>query len=151
MAQRPGRGRLLWAAALGLAVLGAAGGWWRMQMHAAPPPPMARMSKSPSAPAIEPAHAGMPASSAVQVLPVALPAAAEAATSVATSSSEAEPAPDRKRTQAKAAPAEPNNPRAVCGLRTNFSLYYCMQTQCKRPQFLQHPQCLDLRQNDTVN
>jgi hypothetical protein len=150
MAAQPGRGRLLWAAALGLAVLGAAGGWWRVQTHAAPPP-IARVSESPPAPAIEPAPAAVPASGAVQVLPVALPAPAEIATSVATSSSEAEPVPDRKRTQAKAAPAEPNNPRAVCGLRTNFSLYYCMQTQCKRPQFLQHPQCLDLRQNDTVN
>ena len=150
MAAQPGRGRLLWAAALGLAVLGAAGGWWRVQTHAAPPP-IARVSESPPAPAIEPAPAAVPASSAVQVLPVALPAPAEIATSVATSSSEAEPVPDRKRTQAKAAPAEPNNPRAVCGLRTNFSLYYCMQTQCKRPQFLQHPQCLDLRQSDTVN
>ena len=146
MAAQPARARLLWAAALGLAVLGAAGGWWQVQMHAAPPP-IARVSESPPAPAIEPAPAAAPASHAVQVLPVALPVPAEIATSVATSSSEAEPVPDRKRTQR----AEPNNPRAVCGLRTNFSLYYCMQTQCKRPQFLQHAQCLDLRQNDTVN
>ena len=109
------------------------------------------MSESPSARAIEPAPAAVHASGAVQVLPVALPAPAEIAASVATPSSEADPVPDRTRTQAKATPAEPNNPRAVCGLRTNFSLYYCMQAQCKRPQFLQHPQCLDLRQNDTVN
>lgn len=150
MAAQPGRGRLLWAAALVLAVLGAAGGWWWVQTHAAPPP-LAGVRESPPAPAIEPALAAVPASSAVQVLPVALPAPAEIDTSVATSSSQAEPVPDKKNTQAKAAPAEPNNPRAVCGLRTNFSLYYCMQTQCKRPQFLKHPQCLDLRQNDTVN
>lgn len=147
MAAQPARARLLWAAALGLAVLVAAGGWWRVQMHAAPPP-IARVSESPPAPpAVEPAPVAVPASQAVQVLPVALPVPAEIATSVATSSNEAEPVPDRKRTQ----PAEPNNPRAVCGPRTNFSLYYCMQTQCKRRQFLQHPQCLDLRQNDTVN
>jgi hypothetical protein len=150
MAAQPGRGRLLWAAALGLAVLGAAGGWWRMQTHAAPPP-MARVSESPPAPAIEPPPAAVPASSAVPVLPVAMPAPAETAIGVATSSSEAEPVPDPKPTPAKAAPAEPDNPRAVCGLRTNFSLYYCMQTQCKRPQFLQHPQCLDLRRNDAVH
>ena len=147
MAAQPARGRLLWVVALGLAVLGAAGGWWRVQTHAAPPP-VARMSESPPAPpAIEPAPTAVPTSQAAQVLPVALPVPAQTVTSVATSSSEAEPVPDRKRTQ----PAEPNNPRAVCGTRTNFSLYYCMQTQCKRPQFLQHPQCLDLRQNDTVN
>lgn len=146
MAAQPARAKLLWAAALGLAVLGAAGGWWRVQMHAAPPP-IARVSESLPAPAIEPQPAAVPASHAVQVPPVALPVPAEIATSVATSSSEAESVPDRKRTPR----AEPNNPRAVCGLRTNFSLYYCMQTQCKRPQFLQHPQCVDLRQNDTVN
>jgi hypothetical protein len=87
----------------------------------------------------------------VPVLPVAMPAPAETAIGVATSSSEAEPVPDPKPTPAKAAPAEPDNPRAVCGLRTNFSLYSGMQTQCKRPQFLQHPQCLDLRRNDAVH
>lgn len=46
---------------------------------------------------------------------------------------------------AAATPAEPNNPRAVCGGRSNFALVYCMQTQCKRPKFTTHPQCLDLR------
>ncbi|WP_161974637.1 serine/threonine protein kinase [Piscinibacter terrae] len=150
MAAQPQRGRQLWAVALGLAVLGVAGGWWRLQTHAAPPP-MARVSESPPVATIEPVSAAVPASKAVQVLPVESPASAEVATIVATSSSQAEPVPDTKRTQAKAAPAEPNNPRAVCGQRTNFSLYYCMQTQCKRPQFLQHRQCLDLRENDAVN
>jgi hypothetical protein len=150
MAAQPGRGRLLWAAALGLAVLGAAGSWWRMQAHAVPPP-MARLSASPAAPAVVPVPAAVPASRAAQVLPVALPAQSEIATSIASASSEAEPVLNSKRTQPKAAPAEPNNPRAVCGLRTNFSLYYCMQTQCKRPQFVQHAQCVDLRQNDAVN
>jgi hypothetical protein len=150
MAAQPGRGRPLWAAALGLAVLAAGGGWWLLQTHAAPPP-MAKVSEPPPAPPIEPAPVAVSTSSAVQVLPVALPASAEVATIVATPSSKSEPVPDRKRTEAKAAPAEPNNPRAVCGQRTNFSLYYCMQTQCKRPQFLQHQQCLDLRKNDAVN
>jgi hypothetical protein len=150
MMTQPARGRQLWAVALGLAVLAAAGGWWRAQTHAAPPP-IARVSESPPARTIEPASAAMPTSSAVQELPVALPASAEIATIAATSTSKAEPVPEGKRTQAKAAPAEPNNPRAVCGQRTNFSLYYCMQTQCKRPQFLQHQQCQDLRQNDSVN
>ena len=149
MAAQPGRGRLFWMAALGLAVMGVAGGWWRVQTHAAPPP-IAKVSESQPAPAIKPVPGAAPAS-AVQVLPVALPAPVQTATSVATLSSEAELGPDKNRTQAKAMPAGPDNPRAVCGLRTNFSLYYCMQIQCKRPQFLQHPQCLDLRQNDTVN
>jgi hypothetical protein len=148
MASQPPRRRPLWAAALAVAVLVAAGGWWRVQTHAAPPP-TAQVSAPMPAPTIEPAPAAAPASSAVQVLPVALPAPEEIAAIVATSSST--PEADKKPTQAKPAPVEPSNPRAVCGQRTNFSLYYCMQTQCKRPQFLQHQQCLDLRQNDAVH
>src|SRR5687768_15970360 len=103
MAAHPGRnGQMHWAADRSLAVLGADGGWWWVQTHAASPP-IARVSESPPVPA------AVPASSAVQVLPVALPAPAEIADSDASSSGEAEPVPDRKRTQAKAAPAEPDN------------------------------------------
>lgn len=57
-------------------------------------------------------------------------------------------APAKKAPQpapAVAAVAEPNNPRAVCGGRSNFALVYCMQTQCKLPRFTTHPQCLDMR------
>jgi hypothetical protein len=62
-------------------------------------------------------------------------------------------APEKKAPIKKAQPpapavataTEPNNPRAVCGGRTNFALVYCMQTQCKLPRFTTHPQCLDMR------
>ncbi len=47
-------------------------------------------------------------------------------------------------------PAAPDNPRAGCSGRTNFSLYYCMQKQCKEPQFVKHPQCKLLRERDIV-
>jgi serine/threonine protein kinase len=49
-----------------------------------------------------------------------------------------------------AAPAEAPTPRAACGNRVQFSLYYCMQTQCRKPQFYKHPQCRTLRERDTV-
>lgn len=63
------------------------------------------------------------------------------------------PAPARAKKPVKAAapapaapptPAEPNNPRAVCGSRSNFALVYCMQQQCKRWKFTNHPQCIDM-------
>jgi hypothetical protein len=38
--------------------------------------------------------------------------------------------------------AGPATPRATCGSRTNFALVYCMQTQCKRPGFAKHAQCV---------
>lgn len=47
-----------------------------------------------------------------------------------------------------AAPAEPppaNNPRAICGDRTNFALYRCMDMQCAKPRFARHPQCVLFR------
>ncbi|PPE70688.1 serine/threonine protein kinase [Caldimonas thermodepolymerans] len=46
--------------------------------------------------------------------------------------------------------ARPSSPRAACGTRTNFALYYCMQTQCRQAQFVNHPHCVYLRQHDEV-
>ncbi|AKJ29335.1 serine/threonine protein kinase [Caldimonas brevitalea] len=51
----------------------------------------------------------------------------------------------------RVAATEPSNPRALCEPRTNFSLYYCMQTQCKKGQYLNHPQCVRLRAQDEVD
>jgi serine/threonine protein kinase len=62
-----------------------------------------------------------------------------------------EPAPAKKVAKAPVAPAEPDNPRAVCGPRSNFSLLYCMQTQCNRPKFAQHAQCLVLKRQGEIN
>ena len=50
---------------------------------------------------------------------------------------------------AEAEPA-PATPREACGLRTDFALYYCMQTQCKQGRYSAHPQCRDLRERDVV-
>ena len=61
------------------------------------------------------------------------------------------PAPPRKVAAKATAPAEPDNPRAVCGPRSNFSLLYCMQTQCNKPKFAQHAQCLVLRRQGEIN
>lgn len=56
----------------------------------------------------------------------------------------------RKRESRKAAAAEESTPRAACGNRVQFSLYYCMQTQCRKPQYYKHAQCRALRERDTV-
>jgi serine/threonine protein kinase len=57
----------------------------------------------------------------------------------------------RRPTPQPAVPAEPDNPRAACGPRTNFSLYRCMQTQCERDRYYSHPQCIRLRLHDEVS
>ena len=48
------------------------------------------------------------------------------------------------------AKASTTDPRSVCGSRTNFSLYYCMRTQCRQARFSGHPQCQRLRENDEL-
>jgi serine/threonine protein kinase len=51
----------------------------------------------------------------------------------------------------RTAPARaPNNPRDVCGDRTQFSLYRCMQNQCDQRQWAEHPQCIRFRVFDEV-
>lgn len=50
-----------------------------------------------------------------------------------------------------AAAAIGDSPRAVCGARTNFALYYCMQKQCKESRWFTHPQCKRLRDEDVVD
>ena len=45
----------------------------------------------------------------------------------------------------------PTSPRDVCGARTQFSLYRCMQTQCGQKRWASHPQCEHLRATDSVD
>ena len=45
----------------------------------------------------------------------------------------------------------PATPRAVCGARTDFALYRCMQLECGQRQWASHPQCERLRTNDSVD
>jgi hypothetical protein len=100
-------------------------------------------AEAPTASASEAAIAPPPVA-AVETPPVVVAPVA------ATPAPAPEPAPSRKVAKATA-PAEPDNPRAMCGSRENFSLVYCMQTQCKRPKFSQHAQCLVLKQRGEIN
>jgi non-specific serine/threonine protein kinase len=59
------------------------------------------------------------------------------------------PAPTRMAQQhASRAPA---SPREACGVRTQFSLYRCMQTQCSQRRWASHAQCERLRTTDSVD
>jgi len=51
---------------------------------------------------------------------------------------------------AKVAKQEPDNPRVLCGPRTQFSLYRCMKEACERPKYYDHPECKYLRVTDEV-
>jgi serine/threonine protein kinase len=44
----------------------------------------------------------------------------------------------------------PATPRAACAGRSNFSLVYCMEQQCERERFRNHPQCISLRATGEV-
>lgn len=50
-----------------------------------------------------------------------------------------------------AAPASPDSPRELCGDRTEFSLYRCMQQQCAKATWARHPQCLRMKATDRVD
>jgi hypothetical protein len=72
---------------------------------------------------------------------------AERATGIPAPAPAPEPAPKPR----PSARAEPATPRALCGTRSNFSLYRCMQLQCSQPKWLEHPQCLHLKATDRVD
>jgi serine/threonine protein kinase len=119
-------------------------------------PPLAALEPAASAvvntigsPAASPATS--PIASAVVEAAVAptLPASTVAVEPPASAAVEA--AAPRKPTRALAEAAAAETPRGNCGSRSNFSLVYCMQTQCKRPKFAQHPQCSDMRQRGEIN
>ncbi len=61
------------------------------------------------------------------------------------------PAPPPARVAQRPAPRGPASPREVCGERTQFSLYRCMQTQCSQRQWASHAQCERLRTTDSVD
>ncbi len=164
--ESPQRHGLLWMAGLFVAVLALVGAWVWQQMQVGPIvvyAPLATSAPVESAAAAavsEPAFATLPAASLAASAPQpSEPSAAAVAAAVeALEPTVTEPAPKRSRTAeraeraAKAAAAEEAAaPRAACGTRANFSLLYCMQTQCKKPRFTQHPQCLDLRRRGEIN
>ncbi len=114
-------------------------------------PVTAPTNTAPAAPAAAPTPAPTPAPVPTPVVPQATgrtPTPAPAAPSPSTSGMGAatNPAP------ANPAPpvVEPNNPRAICGTRTNFALHFCMQTQCERPKFTMHAQCINFKRTGEV-
>jgi hypothetical protein len=44
----------------------------------------------------------------------------------------------------------PATPRAACGDRTPFSLYRCMQAECRKPQWARHSQCIKMSRTDDL-
>lgn len=56
-----------------------------------------------------------------------------------------------KRAAKQHASRAPASPREVCGPRTQFSLYRCMQTQCSQRRWTSHAQCKRLRTTDSVD
>ena len=142
---------------------------------AEPPPPAAATAAAPQAaepavaslpPEAPPPVASAPAVAAVpapEAAPVSARSGAEAVATPPVEQIEAAPpaaGPAARVTAVEPEPAapepappaaRPSNPRAACAPRTNFSLYYCMQTQCKQGHFFNHPQCIRLRERDEVD
>jgi len=123
------------------------------QAPAAPALPSAPVSavaaEAATAPEVVAAPAAVPqpqlpeASEPVAAAPVAERAEATAVVPLPASA----PAP-KPRALARAAAA---TPRTLCGTRSDFSLYRCMQQQCSQPGWQQHPQCLHLKATDRVD
>ena len=61
------------------------------------------------------------------------------------------PTPPPTRVAQQHASRAPASPREVCGVRTQFSLYRCMQMQCSQPRWTSHAQCERLRTTDSVD
>ena len=59
----------------------------------------------------------------------------------------APPAPADPPPRAKAAPPEPTSPRQACGGRERYALLKCMETQCTKPAWTKHEQCVRLRKD----
>ncbi|MEP7295820.1 MAG: hypothetical protein ABI702_06495 [Burkholderiales bacterium] len=127
-----------------------------------PAPPLEATSPSypaPPVPVTSPVQTAPPveAVSAPQIpAPAPTPAPLPATTAPATAT---RPLPTPTRPTANAAarpPVErpkpgPASPREVCADRTQFALYRCMQAQCEQKGWSLHPQCVHLRQTDSVD
>lgn len=125
------------------------------QVPAAPAPPSGPLTASApeaaTAPEIVVAPAPVPEAPPLDAgepeLAQAVDERAERATGIPAPAPAPEPAPKPR----PSARAEPATPRALCGTRSNFSLYRCMQQQCSQPKWLEHPQCLHLKATDRVD
>jgi hypothetical protein len=41
----------------------------------------------------------------------------------------------------------PSSPKEACGARVFLAMAFCMQDQCQTPKFTNHPQCVEMRQD----
>jgi serine/threonine protein kinase len=80
------------------------------------------------------------------------PAGSESSNDYATPTSPATPTPHLQtpRSAAKSNEPVPGSPRLLCGARTQFSLYRCMQQYCNLEVWKRHPQCVHLKATDNV-
>lgn len=106
------------------------------------------------APTAAPPEAGAPSEEASPDAPGTVPPAAAGPSERRVTPRDASAAPRRvgnSERSAESASRTPASPRAVCGSRTDFALYRCMQTQCRRSEFEDHAQCQRLRATDEVD
>ncbi|MCU7373815.1 hypothetical protein PEC18_24035 [Paucibacter sp. O1-1] len=83
-----------------------------------------------------PADAGTPS----EPLPIEPTAAGPSSAPPASAASQPGSSPTRRSAE---------TPRSSCGKRSDFALYRCIQTQCAKPRWKAHAQCLALKTGDT--
>jgi hypothetical protein len=105
------------------------------------PQPLPALPEAPTA-AVGPPRVAPPPAAAPTVATVTAPSAKPAAAKP--------PLANVVGTPRRQAAHTPASPREVCGARTQFSLYRCMQTQCAQAAWAQHTQCKLLRTRDRV-
>lgn len=110
-------------------------------------PSSSAAATSTAAPAIVAGSTGPVA--AAPVPPAALPAAAAPRTPPQRATANAD-AKGNRASKSRSAAAE-REPMTACSRRTQFALYRCMQTQCEKSQWANHPQCVRLRARDQVD
>lgn len=111
-------------------------------------PPDARAEGVPAAGPVD-AAASTPAAAAPAAGPTpAADTSATAPTPAAAAAPDPVPASPPVKQPARSAA---DSPRQVCGERTPFSLYRCMQQQCASAAWKRHPQCVQLSADDRVD
>jgi hypothetical protein len=95
--------------------------------------------------------AALPASASVTPPAVTNLAASPATTESSATVTSSAAASSAAAAETLAARSSHKSPKAVCGVRTQFSMYTCMQTQCQSGRWYAHPQCARLRQYDLVD
>jgi hypothetical protein len=110
------------------------------------PQPLPALPEAPTAAVTPPPVAAPPVAAPRVAAPTVAAVTAPSAKPVAAKP----PAASVVGTPRRQAAHTPASPREVCGARTQFSLYRCMQTQCAQSAWAQHMQCKLLRTRDRV-